>query len=128
MSRATKEQWETIKYFKPEEFDSPDLAGSGVNMDYAFLVKLDHIRALIGKMIVSSGFRTVAHNNEVGGVSGSEHLMGMGADIVAITSRQRYSIVQAALGVGINRIGIGKTFVHLGMDENLPTHVIWLYS
>ena len=33
-----------FKYFKLEEFDSPDLPNSGVNMDGAFLTMLDNAR------------------------------------------------------------------------------------
>ena len=49
-----------MKYFKLEEFDSPDLKGSGKNMKKDFLVKLDEARELAGiPFKINSGFRTL---------------------------------------------------------------------
>jgi hypothetical protein len=28
---------------------------------------------------------------------------------------------------GIKRIGIGKTFIHVDVDDTLPQNVMWLY-
>lgn len=73
---------------------------------------------------VNSGFRDPAHNAAVGGVQASEHTQvpANGADVKAHTSQERYRIVKAALKYGVRRIGIGKTFVHLGTSD-----VLWLY-
>jgi len=37
-----------MKYFSIEEFDSPDLPNSGVNMDSEFLAKLEVAREYAG--------------------------------------------------------------------------------
>ena len=121
--------WNDIKYFKPEEFDSPDMPGSGAErMDPEFIRLLDQIRAGVGHPLpITSGFRTQAHNAKVGGKSSSAHRGGLAADIKAITSAVRYDIVKIALQYGTKRIGIGDTFVHLDIHPTLPQNVIWLY-
>ena len=41
--------WKDVKYFKPEEFDSPDAPGSGSHMDMNFVLKLDKLREILGR-------------------------------------------------------------------------------
>lgn len=121
--------WNEIKYFKPHEFDSPDAPGSGSHMDLSFVHKLDKIRSALGKpMRINSGYRTFNHNKKVGGVPDSAHTRGLAADIALTSSGMRYALVQLALSVGITRIGIGNTLVHLDMDTTLPDQVIWVYD
>lgn len=120
--------WENVRYFKPEEFESPDAVGSGRLMDEYFVSLLDQIRAKVKfPLVITSGYRTQAHNAEVGGKSESAHTRGHAADIACLTSGQRFKLIEAALSVGINRIGIGSTFVHLDVDHELPPNVIWTY-
>lgn len=117
-----------MKHFTNDEFDSPDAPGSGRNMDKHFLELLDAIREEAGIVFhVNSGYRTKAHNLEVGGGPNSAHTRGMAADIRAISGRQKALIVMAAVRNGIMRIGIGKTFVHIDCDSTLPSPAIWLY-
>ena len=48
-----------MKYFEYEEFDSPDIQGSGQMMSKELLSKLDMIREEFGKPIhINSGYRT----------------------------------------------------------------------
>lgn len=117
-----------MKYFTLDEFDSPDAPGSGANMDRHFLELLDRIREEAGiPFQINSGYRTAAHNMEVGGGPNSAHTRGMAADIRATTGRQKALIVLAAVKNGIKRIGIGKTFLHIDIDGTLPSPTIWLY-
>lgn len=117
-----------MKYFTIDEFDSPDVPGSGERMDRHFLQLLDEIREEAGIAFhINSGYRTRAHNLEVGGGPNSAHTRGMAADIRATTGRQKALIVLAAAKNGIKRIGIGKTFVHIDIDGTLPSPTIWLY-
>ena len=120
--------WSQVRWFKRVEFDSPDAPGSGDRMDPQLVGILDQIRTELGKpLIVTSGYRTLAHNAEVGGVSESEHCEGLAADVTCLTSWDRFTVVSAAIRYGVRRIGIGTTFVHLGMSRTLPTPRIWLY-
>lgn len=110
------------------EFDSPDAPGSGNNMDPDFVTLLDKMRTNCGfPFVITSGYRTSAHNAEVGGKSASEHMEGKAADINAPTSHMKFAIVRAALLYGIYRIGVGSNFVHLGNSTQLPPYMLWTY-
>ena len=70
-------------YFQVHELDSPDQPGSGVNMHPAFMQKLNDLRAVCGfPFIVTSGFRTKAYNDKIGGAKRSMHLFGKAVDIL----------------------------------------------
>lgn len=117
-----------MKYFTLDEFDSPDLPGSGAKMHTEFLQKLDEARGIAGVPFrINSGVRTEYWNQKVGGVPGSSHLTGWAADISATTSNRRYLILAALIEVGIRRIGIGDSFIHCDMDPDKPYNVTWLY-
>ena len=117
-----------LKYFKHEEFDSPDLPGSASGMNPEFLKIIDQIRGKCGfPLHINSGFRTKAHNEKVGGKPESAHTLGLACDILVLGSRERFKIIEAALSLGIKRIGIGTTFLHLDMDFSKDQEVVWLY-
>ncbi len=89
--------------------------------------KLVELRLAIRRpLVINSGIRCPEHTAKVGGVLGSEHESGAGADLRADTAQARYEIVKSALPI-FNRVGIGKTFVHVGASETHPQNVIWLY-
>jgi len=117
-----------MKYFKLSEFDSPDLVGSGEAMDKEFLSRLDQARSLCDiPFRITSGYRTEDHNRKVKGVLGSSHTKGLAADIACTNSAARHIIVSALLKVGLNRIGIADTFIHVDRDSSKPANVIWTY-
>jgi uncharacterized protein YcbK (DUF882 family) len=115
-------------FFEYSEFDSPDQKGSYTNMDVAFLNKLSKARELaaIGFKI-TSGYRSPAHNEKVGGVPSSSHTLGHACDIYAPTSRQKYIIINALLQAGFDRIGVAKNFIHVDDDPSKNEEVIWTY-
>jgi len=117
-----------MKYFNYEEFDSPDIQGSGQLMDEKILSMLDEVRGMYGKPIsINSGYRTVRHNANVGGKANSSHLKGLAVDIACSTSRDRYSLLEALKSVGFNRIGIANSFIHVDIDSNKSDKVVWVY-
>ena len=117
-----------MRYFTYDEFDSPDLPGSGAFMQQEFLDLLDDARDLAGvPFIVNSGFRTPAANRRAGGKETSSHLTGWACDIRATSSNRRYLIIAALCGVGFNRIGVADTFVHVDMDPTKSQNCLWLY-
>ena len=116
-----------MRYFVEEEFLCK--CGCGLyNMDTGFLSKLDFAREYAGvPFVVASGCRCREHNKAEGGEDNSDHLTGQGADIVSTSSWSRWKIVRSAIAAGIRRIGIAKTFIHLGDNLDNPHPVIWLY-
>ena len=120
-------------HFKLEEFDSPDFIGSGELMNKAFLNLLDRARDAAGiSFVISSGFRTLEHQNELKAKGypvskSSSHLKGLAADISCTDSASRLIIIESLLYVGFRRIGIGKTFVHVDLDKDKTQDVIWVY-
>ena len=122
--------WEQIKHFSPQEFDDPTAPGSGYGMNIEFVKLLDTLRDRVGiPLHLNSGFRTVEHNNAVGGKPDSAHLKGVASDIAVNDGQLRFSLIKGALDLGFKRVGIGDTFVHLDMDLNvgMPQNVVWLY-
>ena len=117
-----------MKYFEYEEFDSPDVQGSGQLMDPKLLNMIDEAREIYGKPIhVTSGYRTEAHNRKVGGVDSSSHLKGLAIDVACVRSDNRFKMLNALLEVGFNRIGVASTFIHVDIDKDKSQNVIWTY-
>ena len=117
-----------MKYFNYEEFDSPDIQGSGQLMDPELLDMIDKAREIYGKPIrVNSGYRTEDHNRKVGGVDSSSHLKGLAIDVACIRSKDRFEMLTALIEVGFNRIGVASTFIHIDVDKNKSQNVIWTY-
>ena len=117
-----------MRYFTYEEFDSPDVPGSGHQMRDEFLEKLDLARGIAGVPFrINSGMRSYDWNRRVGGSENSSHLTGWAADISATSSNRRFLIVKALMEVGFTRIGIGDTFVHVDSDVDKVENCTWLY-
>jgi uncharacterized protein YcbK (DUF882 family) len=122
-------------HFKLEEFDSPDLPGTGYVMDKTFLNLLDRARDAAGiPFVITSGFRTLEHQNELKKQGypvskSSSHLKGLAADILCTDSASRLIIIESLLYVGFRRIGIsGKgKFIHVDLDKDKKQDVIWVY-
>lgn len=121
--------WSKFPNFSREEFRCKHTGHEGMKEE--FLEVLQNIRDDYGKpMRVTSGFRHPTHPVEARKQrSDGEHTRGMCADIACTSSRDRYELIVLALKHGINRIGIAKNFVHLGMGgPGLPPRVIWEYQ
>lgn len=118
-----------LVHFKISEFDSPDVEGSGINMDVDFLLHLDKLRGICGfPFKITSGYRTEKHNEKVGGKRNSAHTRGKAVDIAVSNSFHRHQIVKHGIRLGITRFGLAKNFVHIDMDETLSPFVIWTYD
>lgn len=84
------------------------------------------------ELTVTSGQRTQEHNDDpkVGGVKNSEHTYNPaeGADILCKQSITRYKMLEWLFEHDIRRIGIGEEFIHIGIAEDKPQFVVWLYG
>jgi zinc D-Ala-D-Ala carboxypeptidase len=117
-----------LKYFKHEEFASPDVPHSGSYMDDDFLSMLDNAREIAGiPFKINSGYRTIEHNDKVGGKPNSSHIVGKAVDIAIKGSRERWIILEALMQSGFNRFGLAKTFIHVDSDDYKDPNVVWTY-
>jgi len=124
-----KADWSKYPNFTKAEFDCK--ATGENNMQHEFMEKLQAIRKDFNRsMTVTSGFRSVKHPIEAKKThSNGEHTQGFCADIMCITGNDRFQLIQLALKHGITRIGVAKTFLHLGIGgKGLPNNVIWEYQ
>lgn len=119
------------RYFKPSEFackcgrpdcDAPPPADE-------LLRVLDVMRDAYGRpIVINSGSRCRAHNAaQPGSAADSAHLFGLAADLAIRGGYQRYRMLRAAITCGVHRIGIGRSFVHVDVDDSKPASVAWLY-
>ena len=122
-----------LKYFKLDEFDSPDLPNSGINMDSDFLRMLDTARSYSTiPFKITSGYRTESHNNAIYRSLGkkpiaSSHLIGKATDIACMDSQSRYIIFTSLIKAGFTRFGMGNSFIHVDNDNAKAQNVIWTY-
>ena len=124
--RMTKDLWEQVKYFKEEEFKCPCCGKCDMNAMFVFM--LDSLREFVGAPLhITSGYRCEKHNKKVKGSPNSAHLRGKAADILVTDSEMRWRILKFAMLLGFPRIGIANTFIHLDIDDTLPSPRVWLY-
>ena len=117
-----------MRNFNINEFDSPDVKGSGAKMNKCFLEMLDNARDIAGiPFSINSGYRTLEQNSKVGGVNSSSHTKGLAVDIACKDSRGRFLIVSALKDAGFTRIGISDSFIHVDSDSDKAQDVIWTY-
>lgn len=122
--------WTALKHFTPGEFRAP------TRMGYEFMKWLDAVReAADVRMIVSSSYRTKAHNAAVGGATDSAHC---DSPCNAVDIRKddeaplgwnhaRMQIVSAAIRLGCQRIGLyDDDSIHLDMThDRRPAPRLW---
>ena len=130
-----------MEYFKIKEFDSPDVKGSGKNMDIQFLRFIDELRKRCQfPFVVTSGYRTPEYHQSLADryhtSPTSAHLKGLAADIVMTDSKKRARFVYEAMNLCSElslpfRVGLaGKSkgnFAHIDIDETKKHPKIWIY-
>lgn len=121
-----------LRYFSPEQ--DPKLFACpckcSAEPSATFLRMLDKCRSVAGvPFIITSGPRCPKYNEKINGSRNSAHIGGCAADISVRDSRTRFLIIKSALSLGVNRIGIADTFVHLDNSEedHHDKYVMWTY-
>lgn len=108
------------KNFKLDEFKCKCGKCDPILVDEALVTWLQKIRDHFGKSVnINSGYRCAAHNADpkVGGSPTSHHVKGMAADI-RVEGVTPEEVAKYAESIGIQRIGLYDTFVHIGSDPN----------
>ncbi len=116
------------KYFTDTEFECKDGCGLN-NIDDRLVRALDRAREKAGiPFFIESGTRCPEHNERVGGSQDSSHKKGLAADIRALNSIDRMTVIKALLDTGLNRIGLyhNKNIVHVDIDEEKQQNVMWV--
>jgi hypothetical protein len=106
------------------------MTGYTTNLHPDLLAVLELLERRMGfSLRINSGYRDPVHNTDVGGVPGSEHTYdpAEGADVFCQRSTTRFKMVKELLSMGVRRIGIGATFIHVGVALDRPADVLWTY-
>ena len=112
--------------FRVREFRCRD-GSDAIIIDQTLVVLLQAIREHFGQaVVITSGYRTAAHNAKVGGSKSSQHLLGKAADIqVADTTVEAVAAYAESLmpgwgGVGRYPVKAGraKGWVHVDTRPN----------
>jgi zinc D-Ala-D-Ala carboxypeptidase len=117
-----------FKYFKLEDFNCQETGENEMSRD--FIHRLDELREACGfPFIITSGYRSPSHSIEKRKEKAGKHAQGIAADIKAANGYQRYKIVEEAIKMGFNGIGVARTFIHVdsricGADK---APVMWCY-
>ena len=114
-----------FKYFKIEDFNC-QVTGNN-EMSEEFIHRLDELREACGfPFVITSGYRDpVGHPIEARKKEPGPHGQGIAADVAVMGGVQRRAILENALKLGFDGIGVAKTFVHI--DDRKTTPVIWAY-
>ena len=114
------------KWFSEKEFRCTK---SGILfVDPDFIAMLDALREEMGEAVrVTSGCRSVEHNNKVGGSTKSYHITTplspcRAADIAVPNGHYRYRLIDFAIKLGFGGIGVYEKHVHV---DNRQVAVIW---
>ncbi|SEG83802.1 Putative peptidoglycan binding domain-containing protein [Saccharopolyspora kobensis] len=127
---ALEEADGSTAHFEFAEFHSKDGAGfGGGNADEStvrenvrrLMYKLEAIREKAGDaaITVNSGFRSKAHNENVGGAANSQHTYGIAADIV-ISGKSVSQTIDLAKTSGMSGIIRYNTFTHVDSRMEYP--------
>lgn len=116
------------KYFNDAEFGNCDPPCKLNDMKPELMAMLDELRERCNMpLVINCAYRSVGWDKSKGRSGNSAHTKGMAVDIRCNSSATRFKIVRYAIELGFNRIGIGKTFIHLDIDKSLPQNVMFDY-
>ena len=119
-------------YFTRAEFACPLTDGCAMRED--FMARLVALREEFGRpMVVTSGYRSPEHNEQIGGAQNSAHMDGRAVDVL-MAGEHAFQLVKRALEHGFTGIGLKqhgpfeKRFVHLDDAAHEGRPRVWTYS
>jgi len=80
------------------------------------VANLEGVSQQVGYQLqITSGYRSPAYNESVGGAKSSQHMQGNAVDVVqtGLSNAQRQEFIQAAIDNGFTAIGVYNTFTHI---------------
>ena len=108
------------KNFRVREFKCKD-GSDKILIDMSLAVYIQKIRDWAGSSItITSGYRTVTHNQNIGGASGSQHLYGKAADIIC-SGKSALEIAQRAETLGMHGIewNSDSNYTHIDTRDDI---------
>lgn len=116
------------RYFKELEFANCTPACSMSQMDQNLLIMLDTLRSACGfPIMLNSAFRSSEWDKSKGRSGTGPHTKGMAVDIPCWDSSRRHKILECALKMKFQGIGIAKTYIHLDIVPRGTGPIIWVY-
>ena len=96
------------------------------NMTYGCLMLLEPAREAVGPIIINSGFRNPRVNALVGGVNGSQHLLGQAADIRPKDPAQFHRLVAFLRSCEYtDQLLTGNGWLHISWNPfGIPRHYV----
>ena len=113
-----------FRYFSRDEFKCSHTGENRIEDD--FVDSLDALRYLCDfPFVITSGFRSPQHPIEARKTKPGVHSEGIAADIAVKNGHQRGIIIENAIKLGFNGIGVAKSFIHV--DKREGPLVVWVY-
>ena len=102
--------------------------GGSCEMKQHHMEKLQAMRDKNGPMTVTSGYRCPQHPDEIKKAVPGSHGQGTATDIRVDGGGERFKLVDTALMMGMQGIGIASTFIHVDSGHTeVPRPAIWKY-
>ena len=116
---------ERVKWFKPDEFRCPCCECEVMKPD--FIWRLDELRhKYAAPLRITSGFRCVSYNREIGGAKHSLHCDGLAADIMCHGSEYRHELLYHIMSLKFGGVGIYKKHIHVDARRMAGRNAVWL--
>lgn len=123
-----KPSTQTWKYFKATE-KTGTFGHTIADLKPELVDLMDKMRGECGfAWKITSGYRTITENNSLpNSATDSAHTTREAVDIYCIDDRKRQILLDVVRANGINRIGLGKKFIHIDLSKTLAQNVTWNY-